>query len=152
MTLKSARHDANSEMVFLTFRSQSDSFSIECNSHFSSLSSDCELCSHISHVYSDICINTCVNSNPYLTSYLYSNMTTSTRNKFFKCTYVHLCLSHLKLSNIQHLFYKSFLFYKMLISIGKSIEIDISFTDIIWCKQDNYCCDWMHEIYIKERQ
>ena len=28
---------------------------------------------------------------------MYSNVTTSTRNKFFKCTYVHLCLFHSKL-------------------------------------------------------
>ena len=31
-----------------------------------------------------------------LTSSLYSNVTTSTRNKFYKCTYVHLCLFHSK--------------------------------------------------------
>ena len=40
-----------------------------------------------------------VNSIPYIILHLYSNVTTSTRKKFFKCTYVHLCLFHLKLFN-----------------------------------------------------
>ena len=31
-----------------------------------------------------------------ITSSMYSNVTTSTRNKFFKCTYIHPCLFHLK--------------------------------------------------------
>ena len=33
---------------------------------------------------------------------MYSNVTTSTINKFYKCTYIHLCLFHSKLPNIQH--------------------------------------------------
>ena len=44
---------------------------------------------------------TCVISIQYLTSSMYSNVITSTQNKFIKCTYLHLCLFHLKLSNIQ---------------------------------------------------
>ena len=39
------------------------------------------------HLYKYLCNFPC-----QITSSLYSNVTTSTRNKFFKCTYVHLCL------------------------------------------------------------
>ena len=80
------------------------SFSIECNSHFSFLSSDCEFNSHISHVYSDICINTSVIS--ISNQFILVQQCDTIRNKFFKCTYVHLCYncySTLCPSNIQHL-------------------------------------------------
>ena len=49
-----------------------------------------------SPVYSDVCIYPNVNSIQYLIFHLYSNVTTSTRNKFYKCTYVHPCLFHWK--------------------------------------------------------
>ena len=51
-------------------------------------------------VYWDICINTCV-----ISMYIQFNLTCTacdtTRNIFYNCTYIHLHLFHLKLSNIQ---------------------------------------------------
>ena len=51
-------------------------------------------------VYWDICINTCV-----ISMYIQFNLTCTacdtTRNIFYNCTYIHLYLFHLKLSNIQ---------------------------------------------------
>ena len=92
LTLVFVNCGINSEMAFSPFRSQYH--------HFSLLSSDCEFNSHISHVYSDVCINTRVIFIP--NQFILVQQCYTTRNKFFKCTYIHQCLFHLKLANIQH--------------------------------------------------
>ena len=100
LTLVFVNYGINSKMAFPPFRSQYHSFSIECNSHFSLLSSDCEFNCHISHVYSDVCINTRAIFIP--NQFILVQQCHTTRDKFFKCTYIHQCLFHLKLSNTQH--------------------------------------------------
>ena len=80
-------------MTFHSLRSQCDTFSCNCNffilmcqlyfrEHFSSI---------VAFVYKPL-------GFPFnhLSIQLYSNVTTSTRNKFYKCTYIHLHLFHLK--------------------------------------------------------
>ena len=100
-TLICVNRDINSEMALPIFQFQYHNFSIECNSHFSLLSSDCEFNSHISHVCSNVCINTSVISIPNH-FILVQQCECFYQNKLFKCAYIHLCLFHSKLSNIQH--------------------------------------------------
>ena len=65
------------------------SFSIECNSHFSFLLSDCQFNSPISYVYSDDCINTSIIFSP--NQFIIVQQLNTTKNK-----YVHMWLCHWK--------------------------------------------------------
>ena len=88
-------------MTLHTLVHSCDSFSCNCNSihSFVSIVFHCDLRAFSSFLFLllRVYINYRDSSTSHFTSSIYSNVTTSTRNKFFKCTYVHLCLFHSKL-------------------------------------------------------
>ena len=83
-------------MTLHTLVHSCDSFSCNCNSihSFVSIVFHCDLRAFSSFLFLllRVYINYRDSSTSHFTSYMYSNVTTSTRINIFKCTYVHLCL------------------------------------------------------------
>ena len=123
MTLKGIRREANIEMAFPTFRSRSDSFSIECNSHFFLLW-NYELRAILTFlIHCCDCINTSVISNGYppfilvlQCDYIYY--------KYIVQVYIHTSLCFIQnVSNIQH----GVSFTDLVLMIQNSVKVNLVF-------------------------